>query len=126
MAIITIADKPTITAGISLNKVIKDLEYKEENFDVIAHSGGSLSVVSGDGVISVPLSNVTTVKKIVFVAPPNKTGTVIITKGVEVQTLPFVNYFHYEVPTATGEAIDSIEFSTSEVVKTSFEYRIIG
>jgi len=126
MAIITIADKPTITASISLNKVIQDLTYTEENFDVTAHSGGKLSVVSGDGVIAIPLSNVTTVKKIIFTAPTGKTGQVIITKGSEVQTLPFVNYFHYEVPTATGEAIDTIEFSTPEVVKTEFQFRIIG
>jgi hypothetical protein len=126
MALITIADKPTISASISLNKVLKDLEYKEESFDVIAHSGGLLSVVSGDGVVSVPLSNVTTVKKIIFVAPVGKVGQVTITKGSEIQNLPFVNYFHYEVPSSTGELIDSIKFSTSEVVKTDFEFRIIG
>lgn len=127
MAIITIADKPTITASISLNKVIQDLTYTEENFDVVAHSGGKLSVVSTDTSVSIPLANVTTIKKIIFVAPPGKQGQVTLnipeSAGV---VLPFVNYLHYELPTAFAETIDSIEFSTPEVVKTEFQFRIIG
>lgn len=122
---------PTLKVTINDNLKIRNLSYEETAFTVQQAWEGRITLIVGDGYKSIPLSTIDVIKKIIIVAPTEKSCNLkiyiddTVNPPIE-QVIPFQNVFVYEPTAIHSGIITAIEISTSSVTDINIDVRILG